>query len=194
MTVKRVSVFCASSSRVNPEYFTLAKAIGKELAVNKIELVYGAGAIGLMGCIADMCLEHKGQVTGIIPYFMKELEWAHNNLTQLLLVDDMHERKKQLIMNTDAIVALPGGVGTLDELLEAITLKQLGQITIPIIIVNPDGFYDPLLNMFENLIANNFMRPQHRDIWTVITTPEELVPSLKDAPEWDGSIVKIAQM
>ena len=121
-----------------------------------------------------------------------KVEWQHNGLSELILVDDMHERKKLLLENTDAVIALPGGTGTLEELLEAITLKKLGVFTKPIIIFNQDGFYDPLIKMFELCIKEKFMRTEHLGIWSVISEPDELLDALQNAPHWDKSAISFA--
>lgn len=192
--IKSVTIFCASSTRVPVKYIEATREIAIKLAKNKVNVFYGAGAVGLMGTLADTLLSNDGKATGIIPHFMKELEWAHVNLSELIVVDNMPLRKQMLIDSGDAILALPGGCGTLDELLEVITLKQLGQYKKPIIILNTDGFYNHLIAMLEKMIEENFMRDTHRNIWTLIDTPKELIPALKTAPEWDENMIKIAQI
>ncbi|HPV57420.1 MAG TPA: TIGR00730 family Rossman fold protein, partial [Tenuifilaceae bacterium] len=137
----KVCVYCASSNKVDEKYFKATEILAKNLAKNGITSVYGGGSNGLMGCLADTALHEGGKVIGILPHFMDKVEWGHKNLTELILVKDMHERKRLLIEGVDAVVALPGGCGTLEELMEVITLKRLGKFTKPIIILNTDGFY-----------------------------------------------------
>jgi uncharacterized protein (TIGR00730 family) len=145
-----------------------------------------------MGRIADTMLAAGGRVTGVIPQFMCEQEWDHNGLTELIITETMHERKEKMAFMSDAAVALPGGCGTFEELLEVITWKQLGIFTKPIIIVNIDGYYDPLIEMLNRAIEQNFMRDLHRNIWTVVASAEEVLPAILNAPLWDESVRKFA--
>ena len=145
------------------------------MANRHIRLINGAGNIGLMRSVADAVLQNGGEVTGVIPHFMVDQGWHHTGLTELIEVESMHERKRLMAEKSDAVIALPGGCGTLEELLEIITWKQLGLYLNPIVILNTNGFFDPLLEMLENAIEGNFMRKQHGDIWHVAHTPEEAV-------------------
>ncbi len=190
--IKKVTVYCASSAKVAPKYFEATKQIAEVLVQNNTTVVYGGGAVGLMGKLADTVLENKGQIIGIMPSFMHEVEWQHTGITSLILTKDMHERKQKFLENVDALIALPGGCGTLEELLEVITLKRLGVFIKPIIILNLEGFYDPLIEMLEKCIDEQFMRQEHRDIWTIIETPEQLIPAILNAPNWDHSAIKFA--
>lgn len=183
-SIKRVCVFCASSSRAGSEYRACAQRLGALLARNGVTVVYGGGAIGLMGDLADSALAAGGQVVGIIPQFMQELEWAHGGLTELRIVRDMLERKRLLIENADAVVALPGGCGTLEELLEVITLKRLALYLNPIVLVNTCGFFDPLIQLFENAIREQFMDPRHRVMWTVVNSANDVLPAIESAHAW----------
>lgn len=187
-----ICVYCASSSQINPIYFEAAEKLGKVLLDNNLQLVYGGGSVGLMGRIADTMLAAGGRVTGVIPQFMCEQEWDHNGLTELIITETMHERKEKMAFMSDAAVALPGGCGTFEELLEVITWKQLGIFTKPIIIVNIDGYYDPLIEMLNRAIEQNFMRDLHRNIWTVVASAEEVLPAILNAPLWDESVRKFA--
>ena len=191
---KQICVYCASSTKVDQKYFQAADELGTVLAENEITLVYGGGAVGLMGRIADKVLELNGHVIGVIPDFMKAVEWEHKGISRLDVVVDMHERKKKFFVDTDAIIALPGGCGTLEELLEAITWKRLGLVTAPIVIVNTDGFYDPLLAMLDRCVDEKFMRESHRDIWQVIEKPSELMECLENAPTWDENAISTAKV
>jgi hypothetical protein len=188
----KVCVFCASSAKVSTEYFEQTKIVAQELVKNRATILYGGGSVGLMGCLADTALEHNGEVIGILPRFMDKVEWGHKNLTSMILVKDMRERKKLLIKDVDAVIALPGGCGTLEELMEVFTLKRLGKFTKPIIVLNSNGFYSHLELMIEKMIEENFMRPEHRQIWQLVNSPYEIVPAIHSAPHWDESAIKFA--
>ena len=190
--IHSVCVYSASSTKISSVYFEAAEKLGSLLAKQHIRLINGAGSIGLMRSVADAVLENGGEVTGVIPHFMVEQNWHHTGLTELIEVTSMHERKQKMANLSDGIIALPGGCGTLEELLEIITWKQLGLYLNPIIILNINGFFDPLFQMLERAIEENFMRQQHGDIWKVAQTPEEAVELLQTTPVWDASIRKFA--
>ena len=190
--INSVCVYSASSTKIDAVYFQAAEALGRLLAGHRIRLINGAGNLGLMRSVADAVLKSGGEVTGVSPHFMVEQNWHHTGLTELIEVESMHERKQEMANLSDGIIALPGGCGTLEELLEIITWKQLGLYLNPIIVLNVNGFFDPLLEMFEKAIEENFMRQQHRDIWKVARTPEEAVELLYETPVWDVSIRKFA--
>ena len=190
--INSVCVYSASSTKIDPVYFQAAEELGRLLAEHHIRLINGAGSIGLMCSVADAVLKNGGEVTGVIPHFMVEQNWHHTGLTELIEVESMHERKQKMANLSDGIIALPGGCGTLEELLEIITWKQLGLYLNPIIILNVNRFFDPLLEMLEKAIEENFMRQQHGDIWKVARTPEEAVKLLYETPVWDISIRKFA--
>src|SRR4249920_2119993 len=145
----RICVYAASSPQAAPEFLDAARKLGEILAENQCSIVYGGGSQGLMGAVADGALSRGGQVIGILPKFMADLEWGHPGLTHLDLVEDMRERKHRLLSDSDAVIALPGGCGTLEELSEAITLKRLGLYFNPIVLVNTNGFWDPLIRMLD---------------------------------------------
>ncbi|BDX37965.1 cytokinin riboside 5'-monophosphate phosphoribohydrolase [Tenuifilaceae bacterium CYCD] len=188
----KVCVYCASSNKVDEKYFNDAEILATDLARKGITIVYGGGSNGLMGKIADTALMHKGKVIGILPRFMDKVEWGHKGLTELILVKDMHERKSLLIEGVDAVVALPGGCGTLEELMEVITLKRLGKFTKPIIILNTDGFYEHLKALLNKMVEERFMRTEHVDIWTFVDKPEDIIPAIENAPKWDSDAINFA--
>jgi uncharacterized protein (TIGR00730 family) len=140
-----------------------------------------------MGVLADAALAAGGQLIGILPKFMNDLEWGHKSLTELRLVDDMHHRKRMMIEESDAVVALPGGSGTFEELLEAITWKRLGLYVGPIVIVNVRGFYDPLRQLLENAVTERFMDERHRQMWAFVDRPEDVLGAIRAAPEWSAA-------
>ena len=176
--INSVCVYSASSTKIDAVYFQAADTLGRLLAEHRIRLIN--------------VLKNGGEVTGVIPRFMVEQNWHHTGLTELIEVESMHERKRKMADLSDGIIALPGGCGTLEELLEIITWKQLGLYLNPIVILNINGFFDPLLEMLEKAIDENFMRRQHGDIWKVAQTPEEAVQLLYETPVWDISIRKFA--
>ena len=190
--INSVCVYSASSTKIDEVYFNAARQLGQLLAKRRIRLINGAGSIGLMRSVADAVLENGGEVTGVIPKFMVEQGWHHTGLSKLIEVESMHERKQLMADLSDAVIALPGGCGTLEELLEIITWKQLGLYLNPIFILNTNGFFDPLLDMLTRAIDENFMRRQHGEIWHVATTPEEAVELIYTVPVWDESIRKFA--
>lgn len=184
--MQNVCVYCASSTQIKPSYFEATAQLGRILANEQLTVVYGGGSNGLMGQLADSALSAGGKVVGIIPNFMCEVEWNHTGLTELILVETMHERKEKMAMMADAVVALPGGCGTLEELLEVITWKKLGIFTNPIIIVNTEGYYNDLIAMLDRTIDEHFMRNEHRRMWEVVETPEEVLPAIQNSVAWNS--------
>lgn len=190
--ITSVCVYSASSTKIDPVYFDVARELGRLLGEKHIHLVNGAGNMGLMSAVADAVIAAGGEVTGVIPRFMVEQGWHHTGLTELVEVESMHERKKMMADLSDAVIALPGGCGTLEELLEVITWKQLGLYLNPIIILNVKGYFNPLLDMLRKAVDENFMREQHGAIWHVAQTPQEAVELMYGTPLWDVSIRKFA--
>lgn len=177
--IRQICVYCASSPEIAPAYFAAAETLGLALAEREITLVYGGGGTGLMGRMADAVLSKGGRVVGIMPHFMRELEWAHKHVQEFHFVADMHERKRRFLEGTDAVVALPGGCGTLEELLEVITWRRLGLFDKPVIILNTEGYYDPLLQMLERTITEKFFPENLRTLWSVVSQPEEVLPEIE---------------
>lgn len=181
----RVSVFCSSSSLVSQKFVDESIELARSLVNENYIIQYGGGAIGLMGQLSKTVLSLKGKIRGIIPQFMIDEGWHNADVEDMIVVKDMQDRKRMIMTETDAIITLAGGYGTLEELTEAITLKQLGLISIPIIIVNTNGFYNPLLRMFEKMKQENFIRKAHCEIWHTVNTALDVVPALLGAPQWD---------
>ncbi len=192
--MKTICVYCASSSQVKPGYFDATARLGKIIADAKLSIVYGGGSMGLMGQLADSTLEAGGKIIGVIPRFMCEVEWNHTDLTELILVETMHERKEKMAMMADAVVALPGGCGTLEELLEVITWKRLGIFTKPIVIVNVEGYFDALITMLNRAMDEHFMRDEHRKMWEVVETPEEVLSAINNSVSWDENARSFAAL
>ena len=190
--IASVCVYSASSTKIDPVYFDTAYELGTLLGQQHIRLINGAGNMGLMSAVSDAALAAGGEVTGVIPRFMVEQGWHHTGLTRLVEVESMHERKKMMADLSDAVIALPGGCGTLEELLEIITWKQLGLYLNPVVILNVKGYFDPLLAMLQRAVEENFMRTQHGYIWHVAKTVREAVELVHTVPLWDVSIRKFA--
>jgi uncharacterized protein (TIGR00730 family) len=185
-------VFCASSRSCAPAYHAAAGRLGGLLAEASIRVAYGGGAVGSMGALADGALAAGGEVIGVQPHFMFELEWAHTGLSRLEKVDDMQERKRRMVDQADAIVTLPGGSGTFEELFEVISAKRLGQYLGPIVIVNQDGYFDPCIALLERCIEARFMDARHRDIWQVVDHVEDVLEAFTKAPPWSMDAVRFA--
>ena len=187
-----IAVYCASSTKIHQDYFAAAQALGEELGRRGIGLVNGAGKMGLMAAASDACLAAGGEVTGVIPTFMIEQDWHHKGLTHLIETRNMHERKETIARLSDGCIALPGGCGTLEELMEVITWKQLGLYLKPIVILNIRDYDAPLLEQLQRGIDEHFMGPRHAEIWRVASTPEEAIDLVLSTPLWDASVRKFA--
>ena len=172
---KNITVYCAASATISQDFFEAAKELANLMAAREIGCIYGAGAQGLMGCVADTMLHAGGKVTGVIPHFMIERGWCHPALTDVIATETMHQRKTIMAQKGDAAIALPGGCGTIEELMEVITWKQLGLYTHPIV---------------QNAISNHFMREIHSRLWYTASTPHEAVEAALNLPEWDNKLSK----
>ena len=181
--VRSVCVYCGSGLGLNPAYREAAQELGAALAQNDLGLVYGGGGLGLMGEVARATLDHGGRVTGIIPGFLVEKEAMLRDVDELIVTEDMHQRKRLMFDRADAFVALPGGVGTLEELVEQLTWVQLGRHTKPVVVANIDGFWAPFLSLLTHMKADTFIRPGLDLRFTVVDTAEKIVPSIVGAWE-----------
>jgi uncharacterized protein (TIGR00730 family) len=188
----KICIYCASSATIDESYFKATDRLARELLKESIDVVCGGGAEGLMGRLADTILAGGGRIKGIMPKFMNEVEWAHKGLSDIELTETMHERKAKFLEGVDGLVALPGGTGTLEELLEAITLKRLGQFTKPIVILNTNGYYEPLRRMLEKAVQERFMHPRHREMWTFVDQPEDVIPAIRTAAAWGRDAIDFA--
>ncbi|MBP6079492.1 MAG: TIGR00730 family Rossman fold protein [Xanthomonadales bacterium] len=180
----RICVYCASSAQCDPDYHRSAFRLGELLADAGCTTVYGGGGMGSMGALADGALSRQGHVIGIIPRFMTEVEWQHPGLATLDIVEDMRERKHRLLTGSDAVVALPGGCGTLEEVFEAITLKRLGLYLKPIVFVNTWGYYDGLRDFLQHTIRERMMGEAHAAIWQFVDTVEDVLPVIRASDAW----------
>jgi uncharacterized protein (TIGR00730 family) len=177
--IKTVCVYCGSGPGTNPRFIEAAIALGKALAENGIRLVYGGGSIGLMGALATSVLDHGGAVTGIIPDFLTSREHALTRVQEMIVTPDMHERKRIMFERSDAFVALPGGIGTLEELVEQLTWQQLGRHTKPVLLANIEGFWEPLLALFTHMRATQFIRPSLNVDIIKVERIEDILPRLR---------------
>lgn len=183
--MNRITVFCASSPGFDPIYFKNAQILGQTLAKRGIGLVYGGAKVGLMGAVADGVLKNDGEAIGVLPYFLNTKEVAHDNLTQLIMVDTMHERKTKMHELSDGVIALPGGFGTLEELFEMLTWGQLGLHQKPIGLYNMNGFYNPLIALLDEMVDKGFLKPNHHGMLLVADNAAELLDKMSsyDPPQ-----------
>ena len=189
-----ITVYAASSGQAPAPFVEAARQLGQLMAEAGHVLVNGAGRTGLMAATANACLEAGGEAVGVIPQFMIEQDWQHRGMTRLIVTPDMHSRKQRMAAESDACIALPGGVGTLEELLEIITWKQLGLYLKPIVLLHTDGYYDALLAQLQRAVDQRFMRPQHAECWRVADTPQQAVELALTTPPWDTSVRKFAAL
>jgi uncharacterized protein (TIGR00730 family) len=185
--IKRVCVYCASSNQVDRAYHDAAFSLGVLLARAGITVVYGGGAIGSMGRLADGVLSERGTIIGVLPNFMAQVEWGHKGLSELVLVDDMHGRKRIMLEAADAVIALPGGTGTFEELLEAITLKRLGIYLNPIVLVNTHNFFRHFTQLLDACVTERFMAPRHLSMWRTVDHPEDVLTAISTSEPWDAT-------
>jgi len=188
----KICVYCASSATIDKAYFDATERLARAFLAEGVDVVCGGGAGGLMGKLADVMLAGGGRIKAIMPKFMNEVEWAHKGISDFEFTETMHERKAKFLEGIDGLVALPGGTGTLEELLEAITLKRLGQFAKPIVILNTNGYYEPLRQMLERSIEENFMHPKHREMWAFVDQPEDVLPAIRSAAAWDKDAINFA--
>jgi uncharacterized protein (TIGR00730 family) len=180
--IRRLCVYCGSSGAVEARYREAASELGGRLAAAGIELVYGGGRVGLMGLLADAVLSASGKVTGIIPRRLLDAEVAHLGVSELVVVDSMHDRKRLMAEKADAFAVLPGGIGTLDELFEIVSWKQLELHDKPILLVDIDGYWEPLRALLDHIVINGFARPQTRRLLNVVPNGAALMAALSEEP------------
>ena len=190
--MKRICVYCASSAKIDRAYFEATERLARLFVEEEIEVVFGGASMGLMGKLADVILENGGKIRGVMPKFMKEIEWAHKGVTDFVFTETMQERKAAYLEGVDGLVALPGGSGTLEELLEAITLKRLGLLTAPIVILNTLDYYGPLKEMLNRCVAENFMDERLLQMWAFVDEPEDVLGALENAPRWSADAIRFA--
>lgn len=180
--IKSLCIYCGSRPSNNQNFQVLAKNVGKILAQNKIKLIYGGGNVGLMGIVATSVMENGGEVHGIIPAHLDKIEKSHDMITELSVVNNMHERKRMMFDHSDAFLVLPGSIGTLDETIEAITWKQLGLHDKPIILLNSENYWGPFIDLLKHIIKYEFTMPETMELFHVVNDPLEVLPLLNQLP------------
>ena len=190
--IQAVCIYCASSQFIPDVYFDAAEKLAHILADRGIKIVYGGGSKGLMGKLADVYIERNAPIKGIIPRFMKEVEWAHPGVHEMIITETMAERKA-LLMQVDAIITLAGGCGTFEELMEVISLKRLGKFTKPIVILNTNNYYDPLKQLLENAVKENFMNQEHLGMWDFVEQAEKVLEAIQGAIPWNEEAIQFAE-
>ncbi|MCX7987080.1 MAG: TIGR00730 family Rossman fold protein [Bacteroidales bacterium] len=194
-SIRSVGVFCSSSSRTPATYLDDAYRLGQLLAIEKIKVFYGGGAIGAMGALANGVLEEGGEIVGVIPGFMVELEWANPKISEMIITKDLAERKQIIFEKTHGIIVLPGGTGTLDELAEALSHKKLGIFDIPLVLLNTLHFFDPLLEFLQRMVDEEFILPEHKNFISIAYSADEVVQLLKSyQPFGEDNIRNIAAL
>ena len=186
--IESVAVYCASSNQLKEVYYKEARRLGNLLAEAGIRTIYGDGGIGLMGALADGVLEKGGEIVGVIPQFMVDEQWNKPRSSRTIVTKTMQERKALMEKMSDGMIALPGGIGTTEELFECLTWKQLGLHTKPVVLLNIDGFFDRVLALIDDMVEGRFLRDIDRNMFVVVHTADEAIEALKNAPVWDTSI------
>jgi uncharacterized protein (TIGR00730 family) len=186
MSIKSVTVYAASSQALDAVYIDAAERLGRTLGAAGLRIVYGGGSTGLMGAMADGAIAEGARVHGIIPEFLTRVERGHQGLHELEVVSDMRERKARMLEEGDAVIALPGGCGTFEELFEAMTLKRLGQFLGPIVLINTTGYYDRLLDFLAHSVTERFMNRTHLDMWQTVDRPEDVIRAMREATAWSA--------
>ncbi len=192
--IKSACVFCASSRKVEDKYFSITKEVGKYLAEKGIEAVYGGGKVGLMGTLADSVLAGGGKIKGIIPRFMYDLGWCHEQISEVIITDNMHKRTEIMERESDVFITLPGGCGTFHEFLEAVTWKRLGLHNKPVVLLNLDNYYDGLIEQFKVSIDADFMDERHSEMFDVAKTINELDNILSNPTVWHDNPIEFANI
>lgn len=194
MSGHRITVYAASSHALSQRYFDVATRLGTALAGAGYSIVYGGGGTGLMGALADAALEAGGEVHGIIPEFLMGLEKGHQRLTSMEVVPNMRIRKERMLEDSAAVVTLPGGCGTFEEVFEAMTLKRLGQYFGPIVLVNSHQYYDRLIDFLRHSVQERFMSQAHLDLWHTVVEPEDVPTAIREVEPWSADALKFASV
>lgn len=190
--VRQVTVYASSSNALSDSYYDAASRLGIVLGRAGIDVVYGGGGVGLMRSMADRALEAGARVRGVIPHFLNTVEHGHKNLSELEVVDDMRARKYRMLEGSDAVVSLPGGSGTFEEVFEVLTLKRLGQFLGPVVLVNTNDYFDRFVDFLEHSVNERFMARRHLDMWSVVQEPEQVLDAMYSAPRWGRDAARFA--
>jgi uncharacterized protein (TIGR00730 family) len=190
--VRRVTVYASSSNALAESYYDAAARLGTVLGKAGVDIVYGGGGVGLMRAMADRALAEGAHVHGVIPGFLNTVEHGHQNLSRLEVVPDMRERKHRMLVDSDAVVTLPGGSGTFEEVFEVLTLKRLGAYLGPIVLVNTNNYFDRLVDFLEHSVNERFMSESHLEMWSIVDDPEQVFEAMLAATEWSSDARKFA--
>ncbi len=192
--VQRVTVYASSSNALAESYYDAAARLGTVLGKAGLDIVYGGGGVGLMRAMADKALAAGAHVHGVIPGFLNTVEHGHQNLSQLDVVSDMRERKHRMLVDSDAVVTLPGGSGTFEEVFEVLTLKRLGAYLGPIVLVNTNNYFDRLVDFLKHSVNERFMSEMHLEMWSLVDEPEQVFDAMLSAKEWSRDARKFASI
>jgi len=184
--IRRVTVYASSSNALADSYYDAAARLGTVLGSAGLEIVYGGGGVGLMRAMADHALAAGAHVHGVIPHFLNTVEHGHKNLSRLEVVEDMRERKQRMIAESHAVISLPGGSGTFEELFEVLTLKRLGLFLGPVVLVNTNAYFDRFVDFLKHSVSERFMSEKHLGMWSVVPEPEQVIEALHRAPPWSS--------
>lgn len=190
--IKRVTVYASSSEALNDEYYRAAEELGLILGKAGLQITYGGGGVGLMRAMADSAMAQGAYVHGVIPGFLNTVEHGHKSLSQLEVVDDMRERKQRMLAGSDAVISLPGGSGTFEEVFEVLTLKRLGRFLGPVILVNTRNYFDRFADFLRHSVQERFMSEQHLDMWSLVAESAEVIPAMHSAVAWSADAQKFA--
>lgn len=184
--IRRVTVYASSSNALAEPYYDAARRLGRTLGGAGMQIVFGGGGVGLMRAMADEALVAGAQVHGVIPGFLNTVEHGHPGLSSLMVVDDMRARKHHMLIGSEAVISLPGGSGTFEEVFEVLTLKRLGQFLGPVIFINTNHYYDRMVEFLRHSVTERFMSQVHLDMWALVDEPEEVLDALINAPRWSA--------
>jgi hypothetical protein len=184
--IKRVTVYASSSNALAASYYDAAARLGAVLGGAGLDIVYGGGGVGLMRAMADQALAAGAHVHGVIPHFLNTVEHGHQNLSRLEVVADLRERKHRMIAESHAVVSLPGGSGTFEELFEVLTLKRLGLFLGPVVLVNTNAYFDRFVDFLQHSVRERFMSEQHLGMWSLVNEPEQVIEAMHRAPAWSS--------
>jgi hypothetical protein len=190
--IRRVTVYASSSEALAEPYYEAAARLGTVLGRAGLEIVYGGGGVGLMRAMADHALAEGAHVHGVIPHFLNTVEHGHRNLSRLEVVADLRERKQRMIAESQAVVSLPGGSGTFEELFEVLTLKRLGLFTGPIILINTRNYFDRFVDFLQHSVQERFMSEKHLQMWSLVPDPEQVLEAMHSAPPWSSDARRFA--
>ena len=190
--IRRVTVYASSSNALHEDYYDAAGRLGTSLGRAGLDISYGGGGVGLMRSMADNAMAQGSSVHGVIPHFLNTVEHGHKNLSSLDVVEDMRERKHRMLVDSHAVISLPGGSGTFEELFEVLTLKRLGLFLGPVVLINTRGYFENFVRFLQHAVGENFMSTRHLDMWNLVEEPEQVLQAMHDAVEWTAEARKFA--